>query len=162
MYRSWVAGTTIWRRGKERRGQTINLESAARTPLHPPWAPEQWNSSHRSGCVGAGPEACNGLPSFRTVEARMTPEDGDPAVDLSLSPERMMRIRDGVRELLVQHIHALRIASRAFRKAGIHDRARRCEVEANRLTRVVASLDNPMSMLTFPSADDGERRDSGE
>jgi hypothetical protein len=84
----------------------------------------------------------------------MSREDGDPFVDLSLSPERMMRIRDGVRELLVQHIHALRIASRAFRKAGIHDRARRCETEAGRLTRVIATLDNPMSMLTFPPGDD--------
>jgi predicted metal-binding transcription factor (methanogenesis marker protein 9) len=88
----------------------------------------------------------------------MSREDGDPSVDLSLSPERMMRIRDGVRELLVQHIHALRIASRAFRKAGIHDRARRCETEAGRLTRAVATLDNPMSMLTFPPGDDPDHQ----
>lgn len=82
-------------------------------------------------------------------------------VDLSLSPERMLRIRDGVREHLVQQIHALRIAARAFRKAGIQDRARRCEVEAVQLTRVVAGLDNPMSMLTFPADRDDEQQDDG-
>lgn len=89
----------------------------------------------------------------------MSGEDEDPSVDLSISPEHMMRIRDGVRQLLVQHIHELRIASRAFRKAGLHDRARRCEVEAGRLTRAVATLENPMSMLRFPSDKPPERGD---
>lgn len=88
----------------------------------------------------------------------MTADERDLPVDLSLSPEHMLRIRDEVRKRFVQHIHALRIASRAFRNAGIHDRARRCEVEADRLTRVVADLENPMSMLTFPSDHLEERR----
>lgn len=90
----------------------------------------------------------------------MSWDERDLPVDLSISPERMMDIRDGVRELLVQNIHALRIASRAFRKAGIHDRARHCEAEASQLMVVIAGLDNPMSMLTFPSDDDEEQRDS--
>ena len=81
----------------------------------------------------------------------MSAANGDSPVDLTLSPERMLRVRDGARQLLVQHIHVLRIASRAFRKAGIHDQARRCEREAGRLTDVVAGLENPMEMLTFPS-----------
>ncbi len=89
----------------------------------------------------------------------MSREDEDPPVDLSVSPEHMMRIRDGVRQLLVQHIHELRIASRAFRKVGLHDRARRCEVEAGRLTRAVAALENPMSMLRFPSEELPEQGD---
>jgi hypothetical protein len=79
----------------------------------------------------------------------MTGDDEEPSVDLSVSPEQMVRIRDGVRRLLVQHIHELRIAARAFRKAGLLDRARRCEVEADRLTRAIAGLENPMSMLMF-------------
>lgn len=83
-----------------------------------------------------------------------------PPVDLSLSPERMLRARDSVRELLVQHVHALRIAARAFRKAGIQDRARRCEQEAGRLTRVIGTLENPMAMLTFPPEEgEPEERD---
>ena len=100
-----------------------------------------------------------GLAIAPCVEGRMSHEDGEPSVDLTVSPEHMMRIRDGVRQLLVQHIHELRIASRAFRKAGLHDRSRRCEVEAVRLTRAVASLDNPMSMLRFPPEEQPEQGD---
>jgi hypothetical protein len=91
--------------------------------------------------------------------ASMRAGDEDPEVDLSLSPEHMIQIRDGVRNTLVQQIHALRIASRAFRKAGIHDRARQCEREAGRLARAVSCLDNPMSMLTFRPEDNGQRSD---
>ncbi len=57
---------------------------------------------------------------------------------------------------MVHHIHALQIAARAFRNAGIHDQARKCEIQAKRLTTVVAGLDNPMSMLTFPDGTDPE------
>ena len=105
--------------------------------------------------------AVSGVPSTEhRVEARMSAGDDDHPVDLSVSPEHMMRIRDGVRQILVQHIHALRIASRAFRKAGLRDRARRCELEADRLSRAVASLDNPMSMLIFPSEEPPEQGDA--
>jgi hypothetical protein len=89
----------------------------------------------------------------------MTGDDEERSVDLSVSPEQMVRIRDGVSRHLVQHIHELRIAARAFRKAGLHDRARRCEVEADRLTRAVAGLDNPMSMLMFRSEEPPEQVD---
>jgi hypothetical protein len=89
----------------------------------------------------------------------MNSRDEDLEVDLSVSPERMIQIRDGVRESLVQQIHALRITARAFRKAGIHDHARQCEREAGRLARAVSCLDNPMSMLTFRPEDNGQRSD---
>jgi hypothetical protein len=82
--------------------------------------------------------------------------DTDSQVDLSVSPERMLWIRDHVRELVVHHIHALLIVSRALRRAGMDDQARRCEVQARRLTKIVGTLDNPRSMLTFAIEDYGE------
>ena len=99
------------------------------------------------------------VPIDCRVEGRMSGDEDEPSVDLSISPEQMVRIRDGVRQRLVQHIHEHRIAARAFRKSGLHDRARRCEVEANRLTRAVAGLDNPMSMLMFRPEESPEQGD---
>jgi hypothetical protein len=81
----------------------------------------------------------------------MSGDERDPEVDLSVTPETMMAIRERIRQHLVEHIHALRIAARAYRKAGFHEQARRYERDARRIAHAVAALDNPMSMLTFPS-----------
>jgi hypothetical protein len=159
MDRLRAGGTAVWTRGKAIHDPTVDFHTESRLLWQQSRALAPWNMSQCSALRGSGSEARGESRGPCLSEARMTADGGDATPDLSLSAESMLRIRDEVRERLVQQIHGLRIASRAFRNAGIHDRARRCEAEAVQLMQVVAGLDNPMSMLTFPTDNPGEQQD---
>lgn len=145
--------------GRGSRGCTFDLDTGLLPARHLPHLSVVRSRSHFMVDLAQKRVSCSRIAMPHRAERRMSGDEEEPSVDLSVSPEHMMRIRDGVRRLLVQHIHELRIASRAFRKAGLHDRARRCEVEAGRLTRAVATLENPMSMLRFPPEEPPKRGD---
>jgi hypothetical protein len=66
-------------------------------------------------------------------------------VDLSVEPEHMLAIRNGVRQQLVDKVHALRMAARLQHRFGTPDRARKLENEARDTISMIAALDDPMS-----------------
>jgi hypothetical protein len=67
-----------------------------------------------------------------------------PEVDLTLTPEEMLRIRDRVRHSLVTEFHEVNIALRARRKVGDVYTVRRLQEEIRRIVRMIHALDNPM------------------
>jgi hypothetical protein len=73
----------------------------------------------------------------------MANED-EPDVDLSLTPEEMLRIRDRVRHSLVTEFHEVNILLRARRKVGDRRTVRRLELEIRRIVYMIHALENPM------------------
>ncbi len=91
----------------------------------------------------------------------MTIDDQSPDVDLSVTPDAMVAIRDEVREGFVRQVHALRIQACAYRKAGFEYELRQCRRQIRRMVSMIHALDNPMEGLTFhPPTDPDDRTES--
>ncbi len=88
----------------------------------------------------------------------MTVDDQNPDIDLSVTPDAMVAIRDEVRDGFVRQVHALRIQACAYRKAGFEYELRQCRREIRRMVAVIHSLDNPLEGLTFHSSSDPDDR----
>jgi hypothetical protein len=73
----------------------------------------------------------------------MADEDGRN-IDLSLSTEEMLRIRDRVRQSLVTEFHEVNILLRARRKVGDAYTVRRLDLELRRIVLMIHALENPM------------------
>lgn len=67
-----------------------------------------------------------------------------PDVDLAVTPDEMLRIRDRVRHSLVTEFHEVNIALRARRKVGDSQSVRRLQDELRRIVLMIHTLDNPM------------------
>jgi len=91
----------------------------------------------------------------------VTPDDQNPEVDLSVTPDAMVAIRDEVRAGFVRQVHSLRIQACAYRKAGFEYELRQCRRQMRRMVAMIHALDNPMEGLTFhPSSDPDDRSSS--
>ncbi|GAC1444840.1 MAG: hypothetical protein NVSMB52_04610 [Chloroflexota bacterium] len=64
-------------------------------------------------------------------------------VDVTVHPEEMVRLRAYLRRQFVHQFHLLKLASRANRKAGNHDVARRQDASAERCVFIIWSLRTP-------------------
>jgi hypothetical protein len=73
----------------------------------------------------------------------MASED-DPTLDLTLTTEEMLRIRDRVRHSLVTEFHEVNILLRARRKVGDDRAVRRLQLELRRIVYMIHALENPM------------------
>ena len=92
------------------------------------------------------------------AEGRVTSDDQNPDIDLSVTPDAMVAIRDEVREGFVRQVHALRIQACAYRKAGFEYELRQCRREMRRMVAMIHALDNPLEGLTFHSSSDPDDR----
>ena len=70
--------------------------------------------------------------------------EDDRNLDLSLTPEEMLRIRDRVRHSLVTEFHEVNILLRARRKVGDARTVRRLQLELRRIVYMIHALENPM------------------
>lgn len=73
----------------------------------------------------------------------------DPEVNLEVTTDRMLMLRDAERDRLVNRFHRLRIRARTYRKEGYRELALRYETEAARTREMIVMLDNPMRALRF-------------
>src|SRR5579884_1180914 len=67
-------------------------------------------------------------------------------VDLSVDPERMLAIRDGVRGQFVERYHALRMAARVLRRFGSRREAIEKAEEAERILLMIKALEAPAEL----------------
>jgi len=83
--------------------------------------------------------------------------DDDTPVDLSLTPEMMLAVRDDVRLRLVQKVHFLRLSARLYRKVGDLATAKRHDGMAEKLTAMIRSIEPMEDPATWAHpADAGE------
>jgi hypothetical protein len=65
-------------------------------------------------------------------------------MNIEISAEEMMRIRDRVRRSLVTEFHSVNIAMRARRKVGDVQTVRKLKAELRRIVTMIHTLENPM------------------
>lgn len=87
----------------------------------------------------------------------MTDEEHHAHVDITITRETMLAVRDELRLRLIKQYHLLLLLARTSRKVGKHESARRQQAEAKKTAMMIWCLDNPMAGLTAP----GERRNEG-
>jgi hypothetical protein len=73
----------------------------------------------------------------------------DRAVDLSLSPETMLAVREDLRQRLVKKVHFLRLSARLYRKVGDIATARHQEGMADKLVTMIKSIEPMEDVATW-------------
>jgi hypothetical protein len=80
----------------------------------------------------------------------MNDETGERGADLSVEPETMLAIRNGVREQLVRKVHALRITARLHQRFGNREMARKQEERIEQTLMMIKALEDEMSRPGSP------------
>lgn len=80
----------------------------------------------------------------------MNDETEDRGEDLSVEPETMLAIRNGVREQLVRKVHALRITARLHQRFGNREMARKQQERVEQTLQMIKALEDEMSRPGSP------------
>ena len=85
-----------------------------------------------------------------------TPDKHRSFVDVTIDRQTMLKIRDRLRQHLVERYHHFRMVARLNRKVGKFDLAHQFEEHALCTKLMIWSLDNPMEALTPPPPEAGD------
>ncbi|HLJ67484.1 MAG TPA: hypothetical protein VKX16_08995 [Chloroflexota bacterium] len=81
---------------------------------------------------------------------------GKDKVDLSISNEAMLAIREDLRQRLVRKVHFLRLSARLYRKVGDQRTAQRHEAVARKLVAMIKSIEPLEDAATWVPPGNGE------